>query len=1437
MKSAYLLTRKLFMPIALLLFVMTTATAQTRQGSHYVYHEQTTYTEGQTIAIPLPNLYADQKRKVKSFVLTVKAITGENNNYGNIYYDFKISFDLTNVTPRCTLALSQYKPEAILNQDFTSYASGNGGFNTPTLTISNITTKGSDASQMVDMRPLLKLDIAYDIDYGFDIASLTRASFLIAPTPQPATITAKRATFNWENNGYEFPDYELQLLRLYNTNPAATTEQAITTEVDWSKALKYHTESDATSFTSTISEGQGYYLWRVRPIGSYYDGGIGNDKNYSDQQWSTTVANGSYPIDANSLNAALFYFTDPDDTLNTIYTRTFSEGNKSAEQITYANGLNQAVQKQVYLPSKDTALLTQSVPDYAGRMAVTTMPLPVAGTLQGYRKQQISAPYGQFGADDFDTDTKLINPSKMVGKATQYYAATNTDKQLPDAEGYPYTRTTFYEDGRVKEQSGVGKTYMVGDGLVGNAKGKTINTTYTTPTETELIRLFGDEAPASENVVKTITTDQNNSASVTYTTKEGRTIATSLTTLATDNAGAGQPFDTLGYETAALPLTDTIANSQLSSQGYISSKRVVMLTSGAMTPEYAIQCRIIQEACSDITLKCGFKVRFSIHNIDGSYDTTLVEKSVDALVCNQGFARTTWPLLNLRAGTYVVEKRLLTTGKPNAVVTDAKERIEKQIMPLANMIKTWLQEVKCPKKLTEFYTKLRTLDSNVTVHLARNDTLGLDNIYRTPLKLAATDHFFTPKHNVTLKYNTLGSPFSVRIVSPCCDLTVPVEYLPPFRCENPIVRGDLNGDGSLLPNPDYFMHPEKSEILPDFEGYALSMLTACFTLDEAKSMLQKYMNGWKPGEFNLMCHHMLTDRYNSEGLKYVPLTNTLTATTSNNPKLEVYPIGSIDECGDTIRIGQNIIPDCLGGDCRQYTCDKLSQYWMGVVMGLREQLCPSLEWAPQETKSPSDGFDDNANDGGKKHNDQFDESTKDMNFFVKWLVKRKLSKKMRDNFAGDQGGIAIPTYKKHLVDEFLKGCGMQFAKIISPSDKFPLYGDRDLSFAYAVPSTDIADVELITNRKYKPDHSWAAHYADDFDGTGALKPGSKNIFPNIFDPIYAFKYYEYIENNRQMEVSTCYTDPNDCYTLQNGVRKKVPCCKVGNSTAACAKDYTYPNLAAVKDGSDGKGAYKFIVAEFCDVGRYRCTLTKDFWTSGQRYGFYDALRYQVQPPASFYDTGDQANCLQLVNEAPAVMLNMTNGCKSTCDANREDTKLQLIELLNRRCYIVGGCKKTADDNIITLESLEAMVDSLTKKCKENCPITTYSCKTKACRPWDATATEFGASQYQSKIDYGVGGTPLDRCQTSGNCTATSFSYCQRSKYNMVQKGTVQLEIESRCEELQDPDFAPSNATTIACPPPVPNTSTTGGIPDRNDLESLFTPKASNAMNVSVEVTK
>src|SRR5690606_19395067 len=216
----------------------------------------------------------------------------------------------------------------------------------------------------------------------------------------------------------EFPSYQFQLLRLFNRGADGSDEHHIEEVVDWSRALSIETGNSRTDLTITVPEGSGYYVWRVRPIGNVFANGAGDSRNWG--VWSDAPADGSTieitgldktSISDQDIRRSIFFYHEDDQEKNWIYSRTFTEGEEGtriAEEIVYATGLQQIRQKQAHLQSEGKVLVNQTVYDFAGRPALTSLDAPIEETGFTYVERFLLRAQGVseylYRASDFDAD-------------------------------------------------------------------------------------------------------------------------------------------------------------------------------------------------------------------------------------------------------------------------------------------------------------------------------------------------------------------------------------------------------------------------------------------------------------------------------------------------------------------------------------------------------------------------------------------------------------------------------------------------------------------------------------------------------------------------------------------------------------------------------------------------------------------------------------------------------------------------------------------------------------------------------------------------------------------------------------------------------------------------------------------------------------------------
>ncbi|MEO6049382.1 MAG: hypothetical protein ABIQ57_17985 [Candidatus Kapaibacterium sp.] len=479
-------------------------------------------------------------------------------------------------------------------------------------------------------------------------------------------------TFRWTLNpncNDHYPRYQFQVLRLFSNDPADTvSELTVHTVVDWSKALMIETDSPDTALTLTIAEGKGFYAWRVRPVGDRYPGGSANDRNWG--KWSSAPTDGPLTLALIPLETypGTFYYSQFDDSLNWIYSRTFTEGNEGVrigERITYANGLTMPQQTQARIRSTDSLLLAETKYDYSGRAAFSTLAAPAEGRGFGFRSGFIDSVYT---AADFDADTNWNNPKPITsGILHDYYSDTNPDIAIPDANGYPFTRTLFFTDGtsRPLETSGFGDSMRI------KASGphRTARAFYAAPSNSELISMFGDEAPDASSVQKTVSLDPNNVAMVSYISKEGEKLATCLSV----DTSASTLEDTLNEPRLGSYVVDTLTKSFRFGENLVAKGTTVAFTQPtALTLHYVLTPKTIAADCGSYCARCDYKVLFVVTKTDGPQERELRDSViVPGGSCEAGDPITYTTTIQVGPGSYSVVRLMYVNTIDTSTLNDS----------------------------------------------------------------------------------------------------------------------------------------------------------------------------------------------------------------------------------------------------------------------------------------------------------------------------------------------------------------------------------------------------------------------------------------------------------------------------------------------------------------------------------------------------------------------------------------------------------------------------------------------------------------------------------------------------------------------------------------------------------------------------------------------
>ncbi len=497
--------------------------------------------------------------------------------------------------------------------------------------------------------------LAWAPEIGYDVQTpQNQALAVLDPLVFPITCVQNasevcQVRFAWEMPANQHvPAFEVELLK------AEPKIQSGAPVLDWTKANKLVLETGSPlletvnggtanrkryQFIYLLAEGTGYYAWRVRPLGDYHERGLSNALNYGEWNLNASViANHGYAWkpggmdlqgvnpgnmrllpNGNAVTGSIFYYQQFDAQKNFIYGRIFSEGSRMAETMTYANGLSQAQQTQTRSYSQHQVLGTQSVLDFSGRPALQSMVAPMGTDQLQYRsdffRKQGNLPYK---AEDFDANG-TVYPGATIVDATKgpgfYYSDANSTNAyplgdlVPDANGFPYTRTLFYPDatGRVYKQSAPGEVMRLKIG------GHNVTTFYGAVTQGELDIVFGNEAPVDTTVYKVVSLDPNTVSSVTYMAKNGTVLATCLS-----HNGSLSNLEDVGNENKpgiqTLHYSLSGGSRTVGDESVHQQTTIIVEQAGTQAPfYYEITPQVFGIACADdICYTCDYRVEFEI---------------------------------------------------------------------------------------------------------------------------------------------------------------------------------------------------------------------------------------------------------------------------------------------------------------------------------------------------------------------------------------------------------------------------------------------------------------------------------------------------------------------------------------------------------------------------------------------------------------------------------------------------------------------------------------------------------------------------------------------------------------------------------------------------------------------------------------------------------
>lgn len=563
-------------------------------------------------------------------------------------------------------------------------------FSSVYLSLDDIEITVDNYSVPVGYESSVNLSVGYEGEFLFPIGYKTIAAQSVNNVD---LVTNSAKEFNWTVSCGHYAMYEFQLLKLENTsltNAQTNDPNQVIADIDWSKALTIHTYSWKKFLRLTLTEGTGYYTWRVRGIGNQYDGAESNPKNWD--VWSNHIPNGLVGIDPSfyTAQAHTFYYNQFDEDKNWNYSRVFIEGEKDydsdvriGEQIGYANGLLQSKQSQSILNTNQQVVASENVQDYSGRASLNSIPAPVYGQNSlGFKDGFfLSATDGTaYDASDFDTDGNYLEPTAVqlsgVNNGFGYYSDYNTTETdvasaadpLDANAGYPYARTNFYNDGRPKENSGVGFDHRIkNDGTVA----RTTKMFYGSVSDDELLRVLGNEAPDAGSVHKIVSIDPNKTVRMAYVNKTGQTLFTCLSLPATND----YQLLSLDSQADAIFEVNEFVDPLISTSTNVM-ERVKNLVLPMPTPveiNYNITTNLLEDYCASFCSSCDYALFVEIIDLETNLSIYSHTEPIDPTTSCTAESVVYTHTESLLAGSYRIVQRLIANNPVSGTLSTQLE--------------------------------------------------------------------------------------------------------------------------------------------------------------------------------------------------------------------------------------------------------------------------------------------------------------------------------------------------------------------------------------------------------------------------------------------------------------------------------------------------------------------------------------------------------------------------------------------------------------------------------------------------------------------------------------------------------------------------------------------------------------------------------------------
>ena len=614
---------------------------------------------------------------------------GEDYNYGDTAFTVDLSLKIEGVDKSSgetilithnpvSLSIDQDAPEQVFFIQYT----GTDLTNHELVDVYRIYVNSFSVTGIVGSD--VRVTVRFDDEYAVDAlrTSPNESEPIIYQDPVggslQTTVVDNPVEFEWHNAlgcSDQFPSYQLQVLRLFNTETSYNDDaEQVKATVNWNHALTFETGNPESIASLTLPQGTGWYLWRVRPVGSQHSGGSADSRNWG--VWTRAPADGVV-IDYDGLldqdvDTFAFFYQQFEDTLNWVYSRGFTEGEEGtrvAEGMTFFTPQGQARQTQTYVAEDGAYVAYQKFYDYQGRPAAISLAAPFGSPGFAYKRDFAVKGGAPYSAQHFDSDAKHNDPDQLDnGSLNHYYSGNYSPAPIPSADGYPISRLLYTNDGteRMDELGGLGSTYRIGGGSGGQSRETKIY--YASASEEELIRLFGDEAPYDTTVSKVLVSSPNKVTAVQYVS-EGRVIASALQVAQGDTLLLD--LDSPDEPRLTEDIVDTLkGNRSRGRRGLSAHKRYAFTDSTDITLTYKLTPETITTSgvCIDTCVTCDYRIRLYIHDVHQADSTQVFEHNLGADPCAEALSIDTSFTLTLPPGTYIIERRLeIGTIDPNTI--------------------------------------------------------------------------------------------------------------------------------------------------------------------------------------------------------------------------------------------------------------------------------------------------------------------------------------------------------------------------------------------------------------------------------------------------------------------------------------------------------------------------------------------------------------------------------------------------------------------------------------------------------------------------------------------------------------------------------------------------------------------------------------------------